>query len=189
MLINMWNSIYDQVEVLTGMSKEEVNSRGRHKARVHARTLFTIFARVAGFNHSEIARELKRDHTSILYLWDKRKLPRYEHILGTVQEFLDRIKDSAVQKTTLKPSLPEPQLRFVSHTAKSRPYRLAYEKYNGKCAVCGFDEIVEIHHIIPRYLKGTNDLDNLILLCPNHHALADRGMINIKGKLELMHIQ
>lgn len=47
-----------------------------------------------------------------------------------------------------------------------------------KCMVCGFDIVVAVHHIIPRREQGTDDLSNLVILCPNHHAMADRGLIS-----------
>lgn len=36
---------------------------------------------------------------------------------------------------------------------------------------------LEVHHITPRAEGGTNDENNLIVLCNNHHHLADRGAI------------
>ncbi len=49
-----------------------------------------------------------------------------------------------------------------------------------KCMVpgCGFDFIVENHHIVPRSEKGGGELPNCILLCPNHHALADAEVLS-----------
>lgn len=56
--------------------------------------------------------------------------------------------------------------------------RLNAAKYFGnKCMICGWDEIVDVHHIIPRRHNGSNNLDNLIVLCPNHHRMADLGRI------------
>lgn len=51
---------------------------------------------------------------------------------------------------------------------------LTFEQYNkiiDKCAICGFKEIVNCHHIVSRCLGGKNDISNLIGLCPNHHFL------------------
>lgn len=39
-----------------------------------------------------------------------------------------------------------------------------------KCQVCGYDEVVDLHH------EG----DLLYALCPNHHALITRGKQEIK---------
>lgn len=47
------------------------------------------------------------------------------------------------------------------------------EKEN--CAICGFDKGIQNHHIIKRRIGGTNDLENLVPLCPNHHWIADFG--------------
>jgi 5-methylcytosine-specific restriction endonuclease McrA len=41
------------------------------------------------------------------------------------------------------------------------------------CFRCGWSEaICDIHHIIPRSKGGTDDHDNLTILCPNCHRVA-----------------
>lgn len=59
----------------------------------------------------------------------------------------------------------------------------AYLKSMGRlrCEVCGFFDLfsppwglLESHHVKPVSLGGSHAFDNRILLCPNHHALADR---------------
>lgn len=47
-----------------------------------------------------------------------------------------------------------------------------------RCLICSWDTFVDVHHITPRRHGGTNDLTNLIGLCPNHHRMADKGMIS-----------
>lgn len=67
-------------------------------------------------------------------------------------------------------------------------------RYQGRCAVCGWQVSVdglifdengnyqkhiemagnEIHHIKSVKDGGGNEIENLILLCPNHHAMAHR---------------
>lgn len=58
--------------------------------------------------------------------------------------------------------------------------RAALQRDKGKCRICGFDVIVHVHHIKPKRNNGNNELDNLITLCPNHHAMADRKLISQK---------
>lgn len=58
------------------------------------------------------------------------------------------------------------------------PRRIALRRDGGRCVVCGFDELVEIHHIVPKREGGIDVVDNLVALCPNHHGLADRGLIS-----------
>lgn len=48
-----------------------------------------------------------------------------------------------------------------------------------KCAICGWKEAgCDGHHIIPRKDGGTNNLGNTIVLCPNHHRLANVGILS-----------
>ncbi len=62
---------------------------------------------------------------------------------------------------------------------------LAFSRFGKRCMVCGFDVIVAVHHIQLRSNGGTNDLTNLIVLCPNHHAMAHAHLISID---ELIHL-
>ena len=48
----------------------------------------------------------------------------------------------------------------------------------GKCVICGFSHVTAVHHIIPRKEGGSNDLENLVTLCPNHHYMAHAGLIS-----------
>lgn len=48
------------------------------------------------------------------------------------------------------------------------------------CAICGFDLATDVHHITPRSAGGADSFDNLITLCPNHHRLADQGIISVE---------
>ncbi|MCX6748554.1 MAG: hypothetical protein NT076_03030 [Candidatus Pacearchaeota archaeon] len=44
-----------------------------------------------------------------------------------------------------------------------------YKKLTEKCAVCGFDKFVALHHL--DYNKANTSSDNLVGLCPNHHQM------------------
>ena len=59
------------------------------------------------------------------------------------------------------------------------------EERGHKCQVCGYDKIVDCHHIVFQCEGGKNTRENGILLCPNHHAEAHAGMIDEKYLLEL----
>ena len=52
-----------------------------------------------------------------------------------------------------------------------------------KCAICGFNKRVEIHHIIKLNDYGSNNEDNLVYLCPNHHWIADFGTEEDKNEI------
>lgn len=43
---------------------------------------------------------------------------------------------------------------------------------NVGCSLCGWNESTcDIHHIIPKSKGGNNELDNLIIICPNCHRV------------------
>ena len=55
------------------------------------------------------------------------------------------------------------------------------ETYAGRCQVCEFDpriryaqEICHVHHVVWLSRGGDNDRSNLMVLCPNHHAIVHR---------------
>ena len=55
------------------------------------------------------------------------------------------------------------------------------ETYAGRCQVCEFDpriryaqEICHVHHVVWLSRGGDNDRTNLMVLCPNHHAIVHR---------------
>ncbi|MCA1670458.1 MAG: HNH endonuclease, partial [Thermomicrobia bacterium] len=56
----------------------------------------------------------------------------------------------------------------------SRNRQIALRQYGHRCAQCGIGGVLHVHHIIPRARGGSNDLSNLVPLCPTCHALAHR---------------
>ena len=49
-----------------------------------------------------------------------------------------------------------------------------YKKQNGTCAICGMSNThLELAHILPVSAGGTNEIDNLLLLCPYCHTNMD----------------
>lgn len=58
---------------------------------------------------------------------------------------------------------------------------LATRYFPQHCAKCGWAKAsCDSHHIVSVSDGGVNNLSNLIVLCPNHHRMADEGMISIK---------
>lgn len=76
-----------------------------------------------------------------------------------------------------------PRVRFngVRSAARKVLQKAGIEK---KCCICGFDIVIEVHHIkavtdfpFSATLAEVNDLSNLLYLCPNHHVMVDKGLI------------
>ncbi len=153
----------------TGIEKPSLVGRDRYKNLVFARGMFAVAARKLSYSYPDIGKALGgRDHTTIINLFNKFR----ENT--KVIEFAEKVGERAKGYDEKK---------FVGVNENSPPNKKwlnVYKMYGHQCYVCGFDEVTEVHHIIPRSAGGTNSMDNLVLLCPNHHALADRGMIEIK---------
>ena len=63
-------------------------------------------------------------------------------------------------------------------TGKFSYRQKALKSLNRVCARCGYDEYVEIlqvHHIDGN--RDNNNINNLIILCPNCHALCTKGIL------------
>lgn len=177
--------VYKMITKTTGVSKQDIQSKSRDSKVVQARALFIILGHKVGKNFSALGKEINRDHTTALHHYHSKKdLPYYTSFIQSNLENIDELKSGPFRE-----HFEGQKLRFTSLSNRKRPYQIIYKKYNGKCMVCLFDEVVEIHHVIPKYLGGEDNEENLILLCPNHHALADRGMLQIKGVMELIHTE
>jgi len=56
---------------------------------------------------------------------------------------------------------------------KIKDHNINYETYKSAtklCVVCGFDKIVDLHHLDMNHKN--NAIENLAGLCPNHHKMA-----------------
>lgn len=64
------------------------------------------------------------------------------------------------------------------------PRKIAYEVYEPKCVICGFDEFsaLQVHHIDQN--RNNNDVDNLIVLCANHHCMIHYGSMEITKEIK-----
>lgn len=63
--------------------------------------------------------------------------------------------------------------------------KLKLNNIEKKCVICGFDHFVDSCHIKPinsfpltALVSEVNSLKNLVYLCPNHHEMLDRGLLN-----------
>lgn len=76
-------------------------------------------------------------------------------------------------------------LEDISYQGDAIPQKikdLVLARQQGICGAkdCTHTHYLECHHIISRRLGGTNHPSNLVYLCPNCHASADKGQLIIK---------
>jgi 5-methylcytosine-specific restriction endonuclease McrA len=157
------NDIFDFVQQYSGATKNELTSQIKTRRLVFGRMIFAVILRKRGYSTPHIGELLNRDHTTVINLLQKaEKDPDVQEISSAMKDEKDKSLTGIVAEKILGKYAP------------------IYEVYHGKCAVCSFDEFVEVHHIVPRRMGGGDHPSNLILLCPNHHALVDRGQLAIR---------
>jgi len=61
----------------------------------------------------------------------------------------------------------------------------AIKKYGNKCELCGYRLIVETHHILPKNKGGLHEINNLMVLCPNCHALITKRHLSLKSRKDI----
>ena len=56
----------------------------------------------------------------------------------------------------------------------------------GRCQLCGYSnqKILQVHHVIPRAKGGTDELCNLLLICPNCHTEIHRDGKQIPASIQ-----
>lgn len=60
----------------------------------------------------------------------------------------------------------------------------AIKRYGKECELCQYSLTVDTHHIIPKYQGGPHEIENVMIICPNCHALITRGIIKIRSRKE-----
>ncbi|CEG23139.1 HNH endonuclease [Planococcus massiliensis] len=77
-------------------------------------------------------------------------------------------------KFLIKPRMPK-EIRRERRKMSKGLIREIKEIYKNKCAVCGTEKNIDIHHILPVSEGGESLPHNLQLLCVEHHAEAHKG--------------
>lgn len=61
----------------------------------------------------------------------------------------------------------------------------AIKKYGNVCELCGYNIRIETHHIVPKHKGGNHETDNLIVVCPNCHALITSKKFELNNRKEI----
>ncbi|EKD46447.1 MAG: hypothetical protein ACD_67C00232G0002 [uncultured bacterium] len=65
----------------------------------------------------------------------------------------------------------------------------AIKKYGSKCELCTYSLSVDTHHIKPKFEGGLHETSNLMILCPNCHALITRKVFILNTRRDIPKIQ
>lgn len=86
-------------------------------------------------------------------------------------------------KKTPTPKKQFEVMRFLRDSGKVKKLK---KLYCNRCQICGYTFeyekgkfYSEVHHYNPLKVSADDELDNMIVVCPNHHAEFDHGMIAI----------
>jgi 5-methylcytosine-specific restriction endonuclease McrA len=61
----------------------------------------------------------------------------------------------------------------------------AIKRYGKKCELCHYSLTIDTHHIIPKHRGGPHEIENLMIICPNCHALITRGVLILKKRTDI----
>jgi hypothetical protein len=78
---------------------------------------------------------------------------------------------------TIPPRFGDANPNYRGSSNQTTARQLAFSRYGRRCMVCGWETAVDVHHVTPVRHGGTNDVENLAVLCPNHHRMADAGLL------------
>ena len=96
---------------------------------------------------------------------------------------MEKVLSSTISRYTLTNG--NARIKYASIREWARRYLELLEREK-KCAICDFDTVVEVCHIKPisqfketDLMGDVNHKDNLVYLCPNHHAMLDKGLLKL----------
>lgn len=79
----------------------------------------------------------------------------------------------------IQDAAPDWLVGHLASRANDRRFAFAViERYGPDCAVCGINEpaMLASAHLRPRFARGTDDPQNGLVLCANHHLAMDSGL-------------
>lgn len=140
-------------------------TRGEHKLEKlpHVFIDSFILSKCPYLNDLEITKKLSNLGYKNVTVWNigyrRRKLGRRKYLLGDIQKHKAWLRQQAI------------------------------ETYGHACELCGFSKVIDIHHVIAKQDGGPHELENLMILCPNCHALITRGHLKIISRSEIAKIR
>ena len=112
-----------------------------------------------------------------------------KHRMDYIKEYQKNSKYKYYKKQYMKeyyqrPEIKQRQKEYMKEYIKKyhigKYFGLTVEQYLEKikdgCIICGFKEVVDLHH-----KNGRKDNSDLVCLCPNHHALIHRKHITFES--------
>lgn len=147
------------IEVKFNVGFDDISGKSRKPKIVEARKALSFLLRHhLKMSFPEIGEYLNRDHTSIIHLINTANKDKIYERVGKI--------DIIINNTI---------------NIKGGKWAHIYKKRGAICQIpnCGFNEVLEIHHLVSLKMGGVNNPINLIVLCPNHHSLLHSGLLKL----------
>ena len=125
-------------------------------------------------------------------------IKKYHSIEGFLHERKIQIKKPHIKEINIEPAsvkkipkkIKTTIVRVIRDTAKTKKLKIRYDNI---CQVCRYkiaENYSDVHHVWPIGDKGDDDYDNMLVLCPNHHAMFDLALIQFDElrKGHLVHV-
>jgi len=149
---------------ILGFDPEEVKCPSRRAAIVRQREVVAwCLHHIFHFNFSEIGRYFNQDHSTIIAAVSRARPPNPK-----LRETLEQVASRPISENLI-----------INSRLQNTKQQRHYIAHGAKCMICGIEDVVEIHHIIPLRFGGADVPGNSILLCPNHHTMLHLGLLKI----------
>lgn len=168
--IKDWEGVLEVVEDIYGIDKEYIIGKSRKKEYIEPRKAVCWLAyNYLKFSNLKIAELLNRNHTTIL------------HSVKTFDKdvFFEKASIQGIHKIEMANNP-----HHVSNLSPKGKWSRLFSLRGTECEIptCGFDDVLEIHHLISRKAGGSDHPSNLIILCPNHHRMLHAGILFLNPK-------
>jgi len=141
------------------------NLHARYSRIVEIKWCIYKVLRNKGFSYPEIARIFSVNHTGILHLIKNRDFSQskyYQHI------------EDIFSSDNIHSLLSKNKVTY------SKKWISILNKKGYACQLCGYSEVLEIHHLDK---NAGNSINNLVVLCPNCHTKLHRKIIFLYDEL------
>ncbi len=65
----------------------------------------------------------------------------------------------------------------------------ALKRYGANCELCTYNQVVDAHHVQAKKDGGLHDIENLMVICPNCHALITRRKMAVPTRADIPRVR
>ena len=145
----------------------QITSFCKTKTVTKARSILMWKIRQQGYSLNYIGNLFNKNHATVLL--SCRRIDEDESL----------IKEAKSIDIDLLPDKEELEKKERVYSSNGK-WRKLFKKYKAACQICGFEDVVEVHHIIPVKNGGSNEAENILILCSNHHKMLHLGMLYVE---------